>query len=184
MTTDFSETPKEYSWEDTYKRGLLRDYLKACDGANKLYVSGYFFLLNDFKELHFFYNPKFYWDSLPLKALTPSIEQRLTAETAVIDNFSLIDPGILGAPQGYEPCPSFEINTPRLGNHYRYLGTQILTTEQDLYLADSLSMSSFHLKKEIRQLNKIDLNAMMKYEVYTLTPHQYQRVSDLPYFQY
>lgn len=57
---------KEYSGYDTKVNGRLEDDLRRTKDANTLYVSHYFFALNDGLNLIFYYNPQHSWDKVPI----------------------------------------------------------------------------------------------------------------------
>ena len=68
---------KEYSGYDTKVNGLLIDDLRRTKGTNTIYVSHYFFALNDGKELIFYYNPMHFWDKLPIEKVDNTVLENL-----------------------------------------------------------------------------------------------------------
>jgi ADP-ribosylglycohydrolase len=175
---------KEYSGYDTYKKGTLKEYIEKCNGKNIVFVSDYFFCVNDNKTLHFFYNPKFYWDSIPLDKIENYVLLNLQNECAVLHNVDLNLINENGKPVGYQKVKAFDIYTPRIGNHYSCLGSRILTHNSNIFLRDSY----FHIdnscdKKSIKHFDKNDLNAVMYYAVVTKTPNYIKSIFELKCFK-
>ena len=78
---------KEYSGYDTNVKGQLIDDLRRTKDSNTLYVSHYFFALNDGKHLIFYYNPQHYWDKVSIDQLEESVLENLKQECAVFEDF-------------------------------------------------------------------------------------------------
>lgn len=79
---------KVYSGYDTKENGLLIDDLRRTKSANTLFVSHYFFALNDGKDLNFYYNPMHFWDKLPIEKVDKTVWENLEKECAVFRNFN------------------------------------------------------------------------------------------------
>lgn len=173
---------EEYSGDDTRKKGTLIEYLKRCNGNNTIYVSDHFFCINDKDSLHFFYNPKFYWDSISLNKVEGYVLKNLSDKCAIIENFDLNKENC--GPIGYKEVKAFDIYTPKIGNHYSCLGNRILTHNSNIYLHDSsYNFSDTCAKKNIRYFDSNDLNAVLDYAVRTKTPHYIKSIYDLRCFQ-
>ena len=63
---------KVYSGYDTKVKGVLIEDLRRTKGINTLYVSHYFFALDNRKDLIFYYNPLHFWDKCPMVHLAVS----------------------------------------------------------------------------------------------------------------
>jgi ADP-ribosylglycohydrolase len=175
---------KEYSGYDTRVNGLLIDDLRRTKGVNTLYVSHYFFALNDGKELIFYYNPMHFWDKVPIEKVEDYVWRNLEKECAVIQNCDLTRLKENGKPIGYEKVKAFDIYTPRIGNHYSFLGNRILTHNSNIFLRGNY----FHIdnscdKKSIKHFDVNDLKAVMSYAVVTKTPNYIKLIFDLKCFK-
>ena len=124
---------KEYSGYDTKVNGRLEDDLRRTKDANTLYVSHYFFALNDGLNLIFYYNPQHSWDKVPIAKVENFVQDHLNQECAIFKNF---DPDKETKSQALDNKYShaaFFPDTPRIGNHYSCLGSRIISHHRHYY---------------------------------------------------
>jgi len=124
---------KEYSGYDTRVNGLLIDDLRRTKDTNTLFVSHYFFALNDGIDLIFYYNPMHFWDKLPIEKVDDRVWENLKKECAVFKNFNLDSESKNKALDNKTSHPPFYPETPRIGNHYSCLGSRIVSHHQHYY---------------------------------------------------
>lgn len=170
---------KAYLGFDTKKKGLLIDELRRTKAASTLYVSDFFFALNDGTDLIFFYNPMFYWDKLPLSNVKEAVLKNLEKTCAVFINF---DPD--GEPQNkaFEnkvSYPAFVPDTPRIGNHYACFGSRIVSHHKQYYFLDDFGGCNTCHSKE---LTDFDLHQILQWAVLTQTPHYISSIQELDCF--
>lgn len=175
---------KEYSGHETSKNGMLKQYINNCNGNNTLYVSDHFFCLNDTKHLHFFYNPYFFWESVPQENVEEWVIENLRKECAVLENIDLSQiEKSLGRPNNYIKSKAFDIYTPGIGNLYYLQGNRILTYKSAIYLQDGYNIDDTCSKKTIKHFDVNDLNAVCYYTVLTKTPNYIKSIFDLKCFK-
>ena len=80
---------KIYSGNDTNRKRILIDDLRRTKGANTLYVSHYCFVLDDRKDLIFYYNPIHFWDKCPIEKVADYVWTNLETDCAILKN---VDP--------------------------------------------------------------------------------------------
>ena len=80
---------KIYSGNDTNRKRILIDDLRRTKGANTLYVSHYCFVLDDRKDLIFYYNPIHFWDKCPIEKVADYVWTNLETDCAIFKN---VDP--------------------------------------------------------------------------------------------
>jgi ADP-ribosylglycohydrolase len=171
---------KEYSGYDTKVNGLLIDDLRRTKDANTLFVSHYFFALNDGKELIFYYNPMHFWDKLPIEKVENTVWENLEKECAVFRNFNP-DDEIKSKPLDNKTShPAFFPETPRIGNHYSCLGSRIVSHHQHYYFLDDYGGC---LKLKTKDLTDYDLRSLLHWAVITKTPNYIKSIFDLKCFK-
>ena len=172
---------EEYSSHQTQLNGTLKEYLQNCREDYTVYVSGYYFCLKDEEQLHFFYNPKFYWDRISIEQAGEQVLTNIANECAVVTREDLQKART--KPVGYEQLEAFEMWTPRIGNYYSMLGNKILTRKSAIYLQDShYYIDNKCSKKNIKFFDANDLRATMGYSVLTRTPNYIKSITDLRCF--
>jgi ADP-ribosylglycohydrolase len=171
---------KEYSGYDTKVNGLLIDDLRRTKDANTLFVSHYFFALNDGKELIFYYNPMHFWDKLPVEKVENIVWENLEKECAVFRNFNP-DDEIKSKPLDNKTShPAFFPETPRIGNHYSCLGSRIVSHHQHYYFLGDYGGC---LKLKTKDLTDYDLRSLLHWAVITKTPNYIKSIFDLKCFK-
>jgi ADP-ribosylglycohydrolase len=171
---------KEYSGYDTKVNGLLIDDLRRTKDANTLFVSHYFFALNDGKELIFYYNPMHFWDKLPIEKVENIVWENLEKECAVFRNFNP-DDEIKSKPLDNKTShPAFFPETPRIGNHYSCLGSRIVSHHQHYYFLGDYGGC---LKLKTKDLTDYDLRSLLHWAVITKTPNYIKSIFDLKCFK-
>jgi ADP-ribosylglycohydrolase len=171
---------KEYSGYDTKVNGLLIDDLRRTKDANTLFVSHYFFALNDGKELIFYYNPMHFWDKLPVEKVENTVWENLEKECAVFRNFNP-DDEIKSKPLDNKTShPAFFPETPRIGNHYSCLGSRIVSHHQHYYFLGDYGGC---LKLKTKDLTDYDLRSLLHWAVITKTPNYIKSIFDLKCFK-
>ena len=174
---------KEYSGYDTEKNGLLTDDLSRTKGNNTLYVSHYFFALNDSRYLIFYYNRMHYWDKLPIELVEKSVFENLENECAVFKNFDL--DGNSNSQNDFKnriPHPPFAPSTPRIGNYYSYLGNRIVSHHKYFYFLPDWSSEAF--KIYVKDLSQWDVRLILGHSaVLTKTPNYIKSIFDLKCFK-
>jgi ADP-ribosylglycohydrolase len=171
---------KEYSGYDTKVNGLLIDDLRRTKDANTLFVSHYFFALNDGKELIFYYNPMHFWDKLPVEKVDNTVWENLEKECAVFRNFNP-DDEIKSKPLDNKTShPAFFPETPRIGNHYSCLGSRIVSHHQHFYFLGDYGGC---LKLKTKDLTDYDLRSLLHWAVITKTPNYIKSIFDLKCFK-
>ena len=106
---------KEFSGYDTKVNGQLIDELRRTRETNTLFVSHYYFALNDGQNLIFFYNPQNYWDRLSLEKVESHVWYNLEQECAIYKNFDPDKETKNKALDNKISHPSFFPETPRIG---------------------------------------------------------------------
>lgn len=170
---------KEYSGYDTRVNGLLIDDLRRTKDANTLYVSHYYFALNDGKELIFYYNPMHFWDKLPIEKVDNTVWENLEKECAVFRNFNPDSELKSTAKDNKTSHPAFFPETPRIGNHYSCLGSRIVSHHQHYYFLGNYG-GCFKLKTI--DLTDYDLGSLLHWAVMTKTPNYIKSIFDLKCF--
>ena len=171
---------KEYSGYDTKVNGLLIDDLRRTKGTNTIYVSHYFFALNDGKELIFYYNPMHFWDKLPIEKVDNSVWENLEKECAVFKNFNPDSEPKSTAKDDKTSHPAFFPETPRIGNHYSCLGSRIVSHHQHYYFLGDYGGC---LKLKTKDLTDYDLGSLLHWAVMTKTPNYIKSIFDLKCFK-
>ena len=171
---------KEYSGYDTKVNGLLIDDLRRTKGTNTIYVSHYFFALNDGKELIFYYNPMHFWDKLPIEKVDNTVWENLEKECAVFRNFNPDSEPKSTAKDDKTSHPAFFPETPRIGNHYSCLGSRIVSHHQHYYFLGDYGGC---LKLKTKDLTDYDLGSLLHWAVMTKTPNYIKSIFDLKCFK-
>lgn len=171
---------KEYSGYDTKVNGLLIDDLLRTKGTNTIYVSHYFFALNDGKELIFYYNPMHFWDKLPIEKVDNTVWENLEKECAVFRNFNPDSEPKSTAKDDKTSHPAFFPETPRIGNHYSCLGSRIVSHHQHYYFLGDYGGC---LKLKTKDLTDYDLGSLLHWAVMTKTPNYIKSIFDLKCFK-
>lgn len=171
---------KEYSGYDTKINGLLIDDLRRTKGTNTIYVSHYFFALNDGKELIFYYNPMHFWDKLPIEKVDNTVWENLEKECAVFRNFNPDSEPKSTAKDNKTSHPAFSPETPRIGNHYSCLGSRIVSHHKHYYFLGDYGGC---LKLKTKDLTDYDLGSLLHWAVMTKTPNYIKSIFDLKCFK-
>jgi len=171
---------KEYSGNDTKIKGLLIDDLRRTKDANTLFVSHYFFALNDGKDLIFYYNPMNFWDKLPIEKVDDTVWVNLEKECAVFRNFNPDSETKSKAIDKKTSHPTFFPETPRIGNHYSCLGSRIVSHHQHYYFLGDYGGC---LKLKTKELTIYDLGNLLHWTVMTKTPNYIKSIFDLKCFK-
>ena len=171
---------KEYSGYDTKVNGLLIDDLRRTKGTNTIYVSHYFFALNDGKDLIFYYNPMHFWDKLPIEKVDNTVWENLEKECAVFRNFNPDSEPKSTAKDDKTSHPAFFPETPRIGNHYSCLGSRIVSHHQHYYFLGDYGGC---LKLKTKDLTDYDLGSLLHWAVMTKTPNYIKSIFDLKCFK-
>jgi len=171
---------KEYSGYDTKVNGLLIDDLRRTKDANTLFVSHYFFALNDGKNLIFYYNPMHFWDKLLVEKIDDTVWVNLEKECAVFRNFNPDSESKSKALDNKTSHPPFFPETPRIGNHYSCLGSRIVSHHQHYYFLGDYNGC---LKLKTKDLTDYDLGSLLHWAVITKTPNYIKSIFDLKCFK-
>ena len=171
---------KEYSGYDTKVNGLLIDELRRTKDANTLYVSHYFFALNDGKDLIFYYNPMHFWDKLPIEKVDNTVWENLEKECGVFRNINPDNETKSKALDNKTSHPAFFPETPRIGNHYSCLGSRIVSHHQYYYFLGDYGGC---LKLKTKDLTDYDLGSLLHWAVMTKTPNYIKSIFDLKCFK-
>ncbi len=171
---------KEYSGYDTKVNGLLIDDLRRTKGTNTIYVSHYFFALNDGKELIFYYNPMHFWDKLPIEKVDNAVWENLEKECAVFRDFNPDSEPKSKATDYKTTHSAFFPETPRIGNHYSCLGSRIVSHHQHFYFLGDYGGC---LKLKTKDLTDYDLGSLLHWAVMTKTPNYIKSIFDLKCFK-
>ena len=171
---------KEYSGYDTKVNGLLIDDLRRTKGTNTIYVSHYFFALNDGKELIFYYNPMHFWDKLPIEKVDNAVWENLEKECAVFRDFNPESEPKSKATDNKTSHSAFFPETPRIGNHYSCLGSRIVSHHQHFYFLGDYGGC---LKLKTKDLTDYDLGSLLHWAVMTKTPNYIKSIFDLKCFK-
>jgi ADP-ribosylglycohydrolase len=171
---------KEYSGYDTKINGLLIDDLRRTKGSNTIYVSHYFFALNDGNELIFYYNPMHFWDKLPIEKVDNTVWENLEKECAVFRNFNPDSEPKSTAKDNKTSHIAFFPETPRIGNHYSSLGSRIVSHHQHYYFLGDYGGC---LKLKTKDLTDYDLGSLLHWAVMTKTPNYIKSIFDLKCFK-
>jgi ADP-ribosylglycohydrolase len=171
---------KEYSGYDTKVNGLLIDDLRRTKDANTLFVSHYFFALNDGKDLIFYYNPMHFWDKLPIEKVDDIVWENLEKECAVFKNFNPDNERISTSIENRTKHTAFYPETPKIGNHYSQLGNRILSHHKHFYVLGDWGGCS---KIRTKDLTDYDLVNLLNWAVMTRTPNYIKSIFDLKCFK-
>ena len=171
---------KEYSGYDAKVNGLLINDLRRTKDANTIYVSHYFFALNDGKDLIFYYNPMHFWDKLPIEKVDNTVWENLEKECAVFRNFNPDSEPKSIATDNKTSHPGFFPETPRIGNHYSCLGSRIVSHHQHYYFLGDYGGC---LKLKTKDLTDYDLGSLLHWAVMTKTPNHIKSIFDLKCFK-
>ena len=171
---------KEYSGYDAKVNGLLINDLRRTKDANTIYVSHYFFALNDGKDLIFYYNPMHFWDKLPIEKVDNTVWENLEKECAVFRNFNPDSEPKSTAKDDKTSHPAFFPETPRIGNHYSCLGSRIVSHHQHYYFLGDYGGC---LKLKTKDLTDYDLGSLLHWAVMTKTPNYIKSIFDLKCFK-
>ncbi|HRP88885.1 MAG TPA: ADP-ribosylglycohydrolase family protein [Edaphocola sp.] len=171
---------KEYSGYDTKVNGLLIDDLQRTKDGSTLFVSHYFFALNDGKNLLFYYNPMYYWDKIPVEKVDDNVWLILEKECAVFRNFSPDKEYKKPEKDNRTICSNFYPETAKIGNHYHQLGNGILSHHGYFYIIGAWGGCS---KIKTKDLTEYDLMHLIGMAVLTKTPNYIKSIYDLKCFK-
>ncbi|MCG9881236.1 MAG: hypothetical protein MH472_11620 [Bacteroidia bacterium] len=170
---------KEYNGYETRINGELIEELRKTKCVNTLYVSHYFFALNDGENLLFYYNPMHFWGMVTIKEIDQSVLDKLERNCAVFINFDVNEDYKGGIEDNKVSCPSFFPQTPKIGNHYSSLGNRIVSHHSNYYfLSDFGGCSKVYLKN----LKTNDIHKLLHMAVVTRTPNFIKSIFDLECF--
>jgi ADP-ribosylglycohydrolase len=171
---------KEYSEYDTKVNGQLIDDLRRTKDANTLYVSHYFFALNDGQHLIFYYNPQHYWDKIPIEKVDNYVWENLKKECAVFKNYDPDKDSISQALDNKKPHPSFFPETPRIGNYYSCSGSRIVSHHRHFYFLGNFGAC---VKCGTKDLTDYDISSFLSWAVMTKTPNIIKSIYNLDCFK-
>jgi len=160
-------------------KNLIND-LRKTKGRNTLYVSHYFFALNNYKDLIFYYTPQHYWDKIPVKDVESYVWDNLTQECAVFKNFDPDKNYNLKQFENWIEHKPFFPETPKIGNHYSSLGNRIVSHHGNFYY---LGAWGGCVKQSVKNLVEIDVQVLLYYAVMTNTPKYIKSIFDLACFK-
>jgi hypothetical protein len=172
---------KDFGYNDHNYYPVLQFLLQSCGENNELYISDYYFCLNDFQKLHFFYNPRMYWESIALEHVPKEVMQILRMNNAVLTRVNLEEVwGLAG--RNYATVKGFEVETPPMGNHYCFHGSHFLTLDHSLrrFVNDMGEVSYY--QKDIKLFDLGDLSYALGMSVRTNTPNHIKSILDLSCF--
>lgn len=173
---------KEYSGYDKKVNGQLEDDLRRTKHANTLYVSHYYFALNDGQNLIFYYNPQHFWDKLPIEKVKDHVWENLKQECAVFENFDP-DQILHKKPlEDWETHQAFFPDTPKIGNHYSSQGNRIVSHHRNFYFLGGFGEASC-LKRKSKYLNIEAVQILLDFAVMTKTPNYIKSIFDLKCFR-
>ena len=173
---------KEYSGYDTRKKGELIDDLRRTKDANTLYVSHYYFALNDGQNLIFYYNPQHYWDRIPIEKVENYVWNNLKQECSVFKNFDPDKPIDVKPLENWQVHKAFNPETPKIGNHYSSLGNRIVSHHRCFYILGTYGEASC-LKRKSNKLNREAAQILFDFAVVTRTPNFIKSIFDLKCFK-
>lgn len=171
---------KEYSGYDTQINGRLEDDLRRTKEANTLYVSHYFFALNDGENLIFYYNPHHFWGKISINEVEDYVWENLNQECAVFINFDPDKEPDSKALDNKTQHSTFYPETPRIGNHYSCLGSRIVSHHQHYYFLGDYGGC---LKLKTKDLTDYDLGSLLHWAVMTKTPNYIKSIFELKCFK-
>ncbi len=171
---------KEYSGYDTQINGRLEDELRRTKDANTLYVSHYYFALNDGQNLIFYYNPQHFWDKSPLEKVEDYVWENLNQECAVFKNFNPDEETKSQALDNKKPHPAFFPETPRIGNYYSCLGSRIVSHHRHYYFLGNFGGC---VKCKTKDLTDYDVLSLLNWAVMTKTSNYIKSVHNLDCFK-
>lgn len=171
---------KEYSGYDTNISGQLIDDLRKTKDANTLYISHYYFALNDRQNLIFYYNPQHYWDKIPIEKVEDYVWENLNQECAVFKDFDPDRETKHDAKDNKKSHPVFFPETPRIGNHYSCLGSRIVSHHRQYYFLGNFGGC---LKLKSKDLTDYDVVNLLHWAVMTKTPNYIKSIYDLKCFK-
>ncbi len=167
---------KEYSGYDTQINGRLEDDLRRTKDANTLYVSHYYFALNDGENLIFYYNPQHFWDKISIKKVEDYVWENLNKECAVFKNFDPDEDTKGQFLENKKTHPDFFPETPKIGNHYSFLGNRVVSHHGNYYFLGDLGGCS---KIKTQDLDIGAVNHLLHIAVRTKTPNYIKSIFDL-----
>jgi len=160
------------------KNNPLLNELQRCKGSNTLYVSDYYFALNDGVNLIFFYNPQLYWDTLPIKAVEDYVWANLEKECAVFKNFDIDAQGTFSN-QNTEPYPYSIPRDLKIGNHYYVQGNHVISHSGYYHIPDPYGSDNGY-KFSVKNLSTAGLRPLLDvFSAETNTPNHIKRIFDL-----
>ncbi len=171
---------KEYSGYDTKVNGQLENDLRRTKDANTLYVSHYYFALNDGQNLIFYYNPQHYWDKIPLEKVENYVWENLKEECSVFKNFDPDEETNGQFLENKKSHPDFFPETPKIGNHYSFLGNRVVSHHGNFYFLGDLG-GCFKIKT--RELDIQAVNHLLHIAVMTKTPNYIKSIFGLKCFK-
>jgi len=171
---------KEYSGYDTKMNGQLIDDLRRTKNANTLYVTHYYFALNDRQDLIFYYNPQHYWDRRPINQIDKNVWDYLEHEAAIFMNFDPDKESSSKAIHNKTSHSTFFPETPKIGNHYSCLGSRIVSHHRHYYFLGDYGGC---LKLNTKELTDYDITNLLQWAVMTKTPHCIKSISELKCFK-
>jgi hypothetical protein len=171
---------KEYSGYNTKINGQLEDELRKTKDSNTLYITHYYFALNDGKNLIFYYNPQHYWDIIPVEKVERYVCENLEQECAVFKNFDPDKEPKNKALDNKTSHPAFFPETPRIGNHYSCLGSRIVSHHQHYYFLGDYGGC---FKCTTKDLSDYDVKTLLIWAVMSKTPNYIKSIYELNCFK-
>lgn len=173
---------KEYSGYDTKINGQLEEDLRRSKDENTLYVSHYYFALNDGQYLIFYYNPQHFWDKITLEKAEDYVFENLRQECAVFKYFNPDQIFHKKALEDWETHQAFFPETPKIGNHYSSLGNKIISHHRWFYFLGGFGEAAC-LKRKSKYLNIEAVQILLQFAVMTKTPNYIKSIFDLKCFR-
>jgi hypothetical protein len=136
-----------------------------------------FFALNDGKDLIFYYNPMHFWDKLPHEKIKDYVWENLKKECAVFKNFDPDGETKSQFLENQKPHPVFFSETPKIGNHYSFLGNRVVSHHGNYYFLGDLGGCS---KIKTQDLDIGAVNHLLHIAVRTKTPNYIKGISKNP----
>jgi ADP-ribosylglycohydrolase len=166
----------------------VEEHLRQTKNASTLYVSTYFFALNDSKTLFFYYNPTNFWAECPIDTLKPHILENLSDECAVFKNFDPDEKYKPNKEDVWTKCEAVEIGNPKItvmpkiGNSYSMLGHFLISTEGYYYYYADNYISYSCAKRKVKDLAPLDIQDLLNFSPHSDTSKHIQSIYALNCF--
>nr|WP_320118103.1 ADP-ribosylglycohydrolase family protein [uncultured Marinifilum sp.] len=171
---------KEYSGNESDTIEKFHNDLRSTEGINTLYVSHYYFALDNGIDLLFYYNPQLYWDKIPVTKVKNYVWNNLKKECAVFKNFNIDAKYNTKLFENWTSYDAFFPETPKIGNHYSCLGNRILSHHRSFYCMGAFGGCG---KQNVKKLIEKDVQELLHYAVMTNTPNYIKSIYDLKCFK-